>query len=137
MNKQYTKKQIIEAITYWEKQLKTMNEGWGPKPQSKSKKYSEDGFNFIVTVTTGKRKPRRGEGPSWVPFKSRIITWVDDPTNRFSGRLYNDWGRIVLEPDFDGWSEKYWSEQAGFPFEKLPDFYDAAEKVLQDSKKDM
>lgn len=140
-NKQYTKKQIMEAIAYWEKQLnhgnyKKMNEGQGPKPRSESKKYSEDGFNFIVTVTIGKRKPRRGEGPSWVPFKSRTIKWVDDPTGRFSGRLYNDLGRIVLEPDFDGWSEKQWSEQSGFPFEKLQDFYDAAEKVLQKSKND-
>ena len=28
MKKQYTKKQIQEAIAYWEKQLKTMNEGY-------------------------------------------------------------------------------------------------------------
>jgi hypothetical protein len=37
MKKTYTKKQITEAITYWEKQLRAGNyrkldEGWGPKP---------------------------------------------------------------------------------------------------------
>lgn len=30
MKKTYTKKQITEAIAYWEKQLKKMNEDIGP-----------------------------------------------------------------------------------------------------------
>lgn len=141
MKKQYTKKQIMEAIAYWKKQLKLGNykkldEGWGPKPQKSSKKYSEGGFDFIVTVTTGKRKPRRGEGSSWIPFKSRTIALANDPTGKFSGRLYNDFGNVVLEPDFGGWDEKHWAKQAGIPLEKLSDLYDAAEKVLQKSKSD-
>lgn len=141
MKKQHTKKQITEAIAYWQKQLKAGNykkldEGWGPRPKTSTKAYSKDGFNFTVTVTTGKRRPRPGEGSSWITFKSRRISLADDPTGKFSGRLYNDFGRIVLEPDFDGWDEKYWARQAGIPIERLPALYDAAEEVLQQSKAD-
>ncbi len=141
MKKQYTKKQIIEAIAYWKKQLtlgnyKKLDEGWGPRPQTTSKKYSKDGFDFIVTVTTGKRRPRHGEGSSWIPFKSRRVILVNDKTGKFSGRLYNDFGKIVLEPDFDGWDAKYWARQAGIPIERLPALLDAAEEVLQQSKAD-
>lgn len=137
MKKKYTKKQIVEAITYWEKQLKNLDEAWGPKPITTSKHYSEGSFDFIVTVTSGKRRPRHGEGSQWVPFKSRRVTWANDPTGKFMGRLYNDFGNIVLEPDFDGYSEEWWANKVGFSKEKLHDFYVAAEEVLQRSKKDM
>ena len=66
----------------------------------------------------------------------RKIALANDPTGKFSGRLYNDFGNVVLQPDFGGWDEKYWAKQAMIPVEKLSDLYDAAEKVLKQSNKD-
>ena len=113
-----------------------IDEGWGPTPTKTTKNYTEDGFDFIVTEITGKRRPRRNEGSKWIPYTMRKIALANDPTGKFSGRLYNDFGNVVLEPDFGGWDETYWAKQARIPVEKLSDLYDAAKKVLKQSNKD-
>lgn len=141
MKNKYTRKQIQEAIKYWTSKLEMMNEAWGPKPHVEERKYQEDGFNFIVRVTSGKRRPSPNEramyhSSDWITYKARRIYWVDDSTKQFSGRLYNDFGNIVLEPDFDGLDEFTWAEKAGISKEDLGRFLDAAEEVLKKSKKE-
>lgn len=90
MNKQYTKKQIQEAIAYWEKQLKLMNESIDLHGTT----------TMEVPTTVGKMI----EFLKQYPLDSGFILNHDDGNNKYSSSvnmMVNYWG------DEDGKSSNY------------------------------
>lgn len=107
MKKQYTKKQITEAIAYWEKQLKLMNEsvpqeyGFGPDPYASDEndpvaKYTKkihDLYDAEIVKTKGNMfvcelnsiQPDKTFSPK-VPWNVAVTRWLVDLVLEFNSR---------------------------------------------------
>ena len=115
MKKQYTKKHITEAIAYWEKQLKMMNESL-EGCDSLDKVYGEldDIIEQDEALKSKLAKLYKAENPSW---KGK---WDDDS--------YVDWRCSFINPMFDKTMKK--AIKAGVD-QVLSDVKAAVDKKLQ------
>jgi hypothetical protein len=96
MKKQYTKKQIAEAINYWKKQLDKMNES-----SSRFSKYSH-----AVGDSYPNDDDPYGYGMTWGEFKAKVDKYFSDNDRGFniallSGPNQIGYGEIISYVDID------------------------------------